>query len=345
MKRTSTAAIAISCLSFGCAPVNSNIPKVFATGETEPVGSLDDAADDPAIWINPVDAQASLILGTDKRAGLYVYNLDGDVQQFLEVGRVNNVDLRQNVKIGEWSGDVAAASNRTGDVVTLFTITDGVVSHSGSFQSGIAEPYGVCMGAVGEDVFVFVTHKTGEVVVYQLTGVDRASEVHRLSFESQLEGCVYDDEMSTLYIGEENRGIWKSSYSGGDFTTPSLVDVIGAESGLKADVEGLALYKSGPESGYLIASSQGNNSYALYRREGDNAFVTRFAVASRAEVDGAEETDGIEASSVNLGPNFPNGILVVQDGYNAPKGSAQNFKIVDWRDVERLIAQSADTEN
>ena len=46
--------------------------------ETEPVASSGDAADDPAIVINFSNPAQSLIFGTDKRAGVYLYNLSGE---------------------------------------------------------------------------------------------------------------------------------------------------------------------------------------------------------------------------------------------------------------------------
>src|SRR3546814_13149535 len=47
---------------------------VTAVAETEAVATRDaDAADDPAIWRNADDPQASLLVATDKKAGLYVY--------------------------------------------------------------------------------------------------------------------------------------------------------------------------------------------------------------------------------------------------------------------------------
>ena len=71
---------------------------VTARGETTPVGTPNaDAADDPAIWRNAANPAASLIVGTDKKAGLYVYGLDGKTRDFLDAGRVNNVDLRDGV--------------------------------------------------------------------------------------------------------------------------------------------------------------------------------------------------------------------------------------------------------
>lgn len=327
----------ILLLLAACAPAAENIPAVTAAAETAPVASADDAADDPAIWVNDADPAASLILGTDKKAGLYLYDLAGAVKQFLPAGRLNNVDLRQNVTVGDWSGDLAAASNRTDDTVALFSVTGGVAARTGAFPSVFAEPYGLCMGAAADGVFVFIAYKTGDVVAYRVTGPDSGEEAARLKFATQTEGCVFDDETQTLYVAEEDRGVWKTGFADGGFSEPSLIDEVGGASGVAADVEGLALYKTGDATGYLLASSQGNDSYAVYRREGDNAFVGRFAVVDGDAADGTQETDGIEAVSAALGPDYPAGVLIVQDGFNDPKGSAQNFKIINWREVENAL--------
>jgi len=69
--------------------------ELSATGETVPVGTMArDAADDPAIWRNVDDPTKSLIIGTDKRAGLYVFGMDGSKKFFLPEGELNNVDVR-----------------------------------------------------------------------------------------------------------------------------------------------------------------------------------------------------------------------------------------------------------
>ena len=33
-----------------------------------------DAADDPAIWVNPYNSTNSLVFGTDKRSGIYTFD-------------------------------------------------------------------------------------------------------------------------------------------------------------------------------------------------------------------------------------------------------------------------------
>jgi 3-phytase len=314
------------------------LPEVPALRETADVGSPEDAADDPAIWIDAGDPSNSVILGTDKKAGLYVYGLDGAARDFLPIGALNNIDLRQNVTIGAFAGDIAAASNRTDNTVTLFTVAGGKVTRSGAFPSAIIEPYGLCLGVAGADTFVFVTYKTGDLIAYRLSGADAGAEAARLKMPSQLEGCVFDDEAGVLFFGEEGRGVWKAPFSAGAFGAVVGVDAVGGESGIRADVEGMAIYRTGPATGYLIVSSQGDFSYAVYDRSGDNRFLGRFRIGAGPESDGAEETDGLDVTAVNLGPDFAEGILVVQDGFNDPKGSKQNFKIVDWRAVRAALS-------
>jgi len=93
-----------------------------------------------------------------------------------------------------------------------------------------------------------------------------------------------------------------------------------------------------------VASSQGNYSFAVFQRQGDNKYLGSFRIVD-GEIDGAEETDGIEITSTPL-PGYPKGILVVHDGYNRDgrKLKSQNFKLVDWKEVEKVIQQAAEAQ-
>ena len=151
---------------------------------------------------------------------------------------------------------------------------------------------------------------------------------------SQTEGCVADDETGDLYVGEEGFGIWKYSAEpdGGD--TRSAVALV--EDGiLTDDIEGLSILYGPDGGGYLLASNQGADSYALYRREGEHEFLGLFhVVADEATgIDGASETDGLDVTSANLGPAFPHGVFVVQDGRNITPEDRQNFKLVPWESI------------
>src|SRR3546814_13045805 len=86
----------------GNAPAQASLkprfPVISARVETVPVKSPGDAADDPAIWANPDDPAASLIVATDKHAGLYLYDMKGAVVDFEPVGKMKNVDLRTSFR-------------------------------------------------------------------------------------------------------------------------------------------------------------------------------------------------------------------------------------------------------
>lgn len=323
----------------------SKVPVVPASIETIAVATTDDAADDPAIWINRDNPATSLVLGTDKKAGVAVYTLTGELQQFLAIGRPNNIDVRQDLDTDHWPASMAIASNRLNDTVSIM-IVDGIgIELLGEFNSTQPEPYGACLAIIDTRPIVFITYKTGMLVAHEILGISDTgiSEqvIGQAAFSGQLEGCVVDESNSRIYIGEETRGLWRVDYQQSRsqlfFGYPASIDQVDSPTGITADIEGVALYHSTPRS-YLVVSSQGNDSYAVYAAEADNEFLGRFRIGSRGSIDGVQETDGVAVTSANLGPEFPRGLMVVQDGFNAPAGSTQNFKYVDWRDIERALS-------
>jgi 3-phytase len=319
----------------GTAPVAT--ATVTAVAETEPVGTAnDDAADDPAIWRNPRNPARSLIVGTDKKAGLHVYGLDGKARHFEPAGRVNNVDLvdlgaRGVIVVASDRNDPAAAKLR---VYRLDTRT-GALAALGMVDGGPGEAYGVCLARERGRLYAFSVLKEGEVLQVRLDlGRDavRGETVRRLRLVTQPEGCVVDGRTSTLYVGEEAKGVWAFDSRAGRPTEGRLVaPADGAQ--LVPDVEGLALAPQGRRGGHLVVSSQGDNAYALYRLP-DMKPAGRFRVGPGA-LGATEETDGIDLRLGSFGRGFPGGLLVVQDGRNEPR--AQNFKLVSWRDVLRAI--------
>jgi 3-phytase len=142
---------------------------------------------------------------------------------------------------------------------------------------------------------------------------------------TQTEGCIADPRTGTLYIGEEDAGIWAIDMASGAKRMVAAID----NKVLVADVEGLAIAPEGTDGGYLIASSQGDNAYAVFRLPG-MVPMGRVRIAQGA-LGSVEETDGIEVDNRDFGPDFPGGILIAQDGMNAPR--AQNFKFVRWDEV------------
>lgn len=317
-------------------------PEVYATAETEPVRSRDDAADDPAIWVNFDEPEKSLILGTDKQAGVSVYDLSGKELQFLELPLPNNIDLRQNLYVGSTDGDFAVTSNRGDNSFSILSVTAEGIEEVDRIPVETPEPYGICIGADPAPL-VAITHKTGELDIYELS-YTRSFSAKRVGsgYNSglQMEGCVFDEAHHALYVGYEPFGIVKIDTRRLDSTDmPVIIDQMDSGTQLVEDIEGLTIYETGPLSGYLLASVQGDNSYQAYDRiTGEPA--GRFRIVQGPATDGAEETDGIAASSADFGRVFPEGILVVQDGFNRGESRVQNFKIVNWETIRPLLEEA-----
>lgn len=333
---------ALTCLLVGgalagCATVAppDSLPAVgvAASGETEPVGTNNaDAADDPAIWRNAADPAASLIIATDKKAGLYVYGLDGKVRNFDPAGRLNNVDL-----IEAADGSVLVAASDRNDPLAarlrlyrLDTATAKLVP-LGTVIGGAGEGYGICLwrSALGIEAFSVLKDGTVEQVRIDLSGVAPTGTIVRsLKLATQTEGCVVDPRSGTLYVGEENVGIWRFSARADAAKTGELVAAADGRN-LVADVEGLAIAPEGEAGGWLIASSQGDNAYSVYRLP-HLAPAGRFRIVA-GKFGATEETDGIALAVGNFGSDYPTGLFIAQDGQNGRV--AQNFKLVSWQKV------------
>lgn len=318
---------------------------VSPSGETEPVMSFGDAADDPAIWVHPDDPELSIIIGAQKKRGINVYDLSGNLLQSRADGRINNVDVRSGFQLGGSEVAVVTGSNRSTDSISTYIIDEQtrtlVEAADGVIDTGMNDPYGHCMykSATSGLIYAYVNDTDGLVRQWVLedngNGKIGMTAVREFNVGTQTEGCVADDETGDLYVGEENVGIWKYSAEPDGGESRTMVDSVDAAGNLTADVEGLSIYYGQDGAGYLVASNQGADSYALYERAGDNKFIGIFhIVADEATgIDGASETDGLAVNSANFGSNFPHGFLVVQDGRNISPAERQNFKIVPWHRI------------
>lgn len=340
MGTSSKLLLAACACTLAASPIEpAHAATVRATAETDPVPSSADAADDPAIWVHPTDTSLSVILGTDKNAGIAVYDLAGNELQFRFDGDMNNVDVRYGFSLGERTVGIAAASNRSNDTIAVYEIdaSTGLLSPiaaGGGIGAGISV-YGFCLyRSPSGGYYAFVNSKTGDVEQWELVdnGADLVAGTLVRSFDvgGQTEGCVADDVSRSLYIGEENTAIWRYGAEPIEGVARTQVDSTGAGGHLTADIEGLTLFYRNQETGYLLASSQGNDTFAVYEREADNAYVGSFSIIGGA-IDGCSDTDGIDVVNVPLGPDLPFGVFVAQDASNP--GANQNYKLVPWDDV------------
>ncbi len=352
--------VATSVLAASCAAVDpesvsdsggmtlaAGVP-VAAAGETAAVGTrVRDAADDPEIWVDPTDPARGVILGTDKQAGLYVYDLDGKDRQFLAEGPLNNVDLRDGFLVDGKAQVLVGASDRGRGGVAFFLLDplSLEVRPWGLVPVKTSEPYGFCMGRRDGQTVAVMVGKDGDVSQFAVTAQDGKPALtltRAFVVGSQSEGCVVDDAAGVLYVAEEAKGIWRY---GLDPATGSARALLAAAPSpmLQPDVEGLTLLREGAKT-YLIASSQGDSAFAVWRVDGaEAAYAGRFSVVGGAGADPVTGTDGVAALGGPVGA-FPEGLIVVQDDADTEGEAAstartrQNFKLVDWRAVKAALA-------
>jgi 3-phytase len=277
-----------------------------------------------------------LIVATDKQAGLNVYNLEGKLLSSFSAGRVNNVDLRV------WRGRAIVAASDRNDVahakLALFELDPRTakLTELGRFDAGAGEGYGLCMYLRRGALSAFVVNKDGTIRQLAILPAGRGMRtqiVRTMKLATQAEGCVADDRTGNLFVAEEDVGIWRFEADPRGSVTPTK---IASDDGVRlvADAEGLAIAAEGRKGGYLVASSQGDSAYAVWRLS-DFSYAGRFRIAPGAVIDGTSDTDGIEIATASFGGSLGGGIMIAQDGDNAPE--AQNFKIVRWADVRGAL--------
>lgn len=334
----------VAGVMWGAAASVAAPPSAAPSVETDPVPSTGDAADDPAIWVDPRDPAMSLVIGTNKQGGLGVYDLGGGQVQYLAVGEVNNVDLRSGFSLGDKKVTLVGASHRTAGALRFFVLDERArrlsEARGGEIKVGVGEPYGFCMyrSAKTGKLYAFVSAPDGKVeqwLIEDATGAVKGTLARKFALSSQTEGLCADDELGVLYAAEERKGLWRFEAEPDGDSKGVFVDTVGGNGNLKADVEGIALWRGQKGQGYLLVSCQGENTFAVYERAKPNGYLGSFRVGASASVDGVSETDGVDATSESLGAAFPYGLVVVQDGDNG--GQNQNFKLVPWENVARAF--------
>lgn len=354
--------LALSLSTLALAPAGASAAtNVCATVESDPVHHALDAADDAAVWINPANPAASAFIGADKQTGggLSVYDFAGHELGFYADERVNNVDLRYNFPLGSQRVSLVGATNRDHRRIDFWKVDEATrtLSSVGSVAMGaeagagrIARGFALYHSPVSGKYYAFVTD-SGHTWQYELDGSSgqvKGTFVRELAISGVTEGLVADDEHARVYVAVEDiGGIDRWGAEPGDPKTPVRIDKTTEAGGhIVQDVKGLSMYYASGGAGYLIAASQGGDTFHVYDRV-TNAWKGEFHIADCAAngTDKVTAIDGQDVTNVNLGPAFPEGAFIAQDDSNAtPTGLAnQNYKLVPWGDIARKLGLTIDT--
>jgi len=305
--------------------------EVTANVETEPVFAGDDAADDMCVLENFNNPESSLIISSDKKYGIIVYDLEGVKLYDYEVGRINNVDILPSRSFQ--NKYIVAGTNRTYNSIDIY-----LFNSKGELENlilrkeipSLKDVYGVTFYRDEFNTYLFISDKKGNVEQWSYNNDEVNSEikfVRKLKFSSLVEGLVADESKGKIYIGQERKGIWELNAFPSFDSQKKLI--FKKSKNFKPDFEGLALRDDGNGEGYLIASVQGSNGYLIIDRKSLYAKIF-FRIIDGDKIDGTTETDGIDVTSIKTS-KFPNGFFIAQDDDN--DGLNQNFKLVDWNKI------------
>ena len=305
--------------------------EVTANVETEPVFAGDDAADDMCVLENFNNPESSLIISSDKKYGIIVYDLEGVKLYDYEVGRINNVDILPSRSFQ--NKYIVAGTNRTYNSIDIY-----LFNSKGELENlilrkeipSLKDVYGVTFYRDEFNTYLFISDKKGNVEQWSYNNDEVNSEikfVRKLKFSSLVEGLVADESKGKIYIGQERKGIWELNAFPSFDSQKKLI--FKKSKNYKPDFEGLALRDDGNGEGYLIASVQGSNGYLIIDRKSLDAKIF-FRIIDGDKIDGTTETDGIDVTSIKTS-KFPNGFFIAQDDDN--DGLNQNFKLVDWNKI------------
>lgn len=338
--------LAISIVLISCkdklAPVAKNALKPSVVTQPTPHDT-----DDPAIWIHPTEASKSLIIGTDKETGggLYVYNLDGKIiNSYINMSRPNNVDIAYGLKIGDQKIDIAVTTEREKNRIRVFSLPDLKPIDNGGIEVFVGEkerdPMGIALYTRPSDgtIFAIVGRKFGPTEnylwQYELSVSDNKNITAKLvrkfgkfSGKKEIEAIAIDNEMGFIYYSDEQSGMRKY-YADPAKNDNSELAFLG-QNDFKSDNEGIAIYKKTDTTGYILVSNQQKNTFVVYLREGSKNNVNEHQKIAEFPTS-TIECDGADATSINLGEKFPEGMLVAMS-------NGMTFHYYDWNIIQKQI--------
>lgn len=303
--------------------------------------------DDPAIWINPQDASKSLVLGTDKgdtTGGIYVFDLAGKIdytRTVLHLKRPNNIDIEYGFEYNGKTIDIAVFTERGRQMIRVFSLPDMKAIDGGGIPvfegDSLRDPMGISLyKSPNKDIYAIVGRKSGPdgsfLWQYKLSNVDgivKAQKVRAFgtfSGKKEIESIVVDDELGHVYYSDETVGVRQFNVSP-DSANSQLA--LFATSKVKNDHEGLSIYPTSHNSGYLLLSDQQNNRFHIYSREGinhpyDHKLIKIVKVA-------AKDSDGSDVTTVPLNATFKHGLFVVMS-------TDKTFHYYRWEDIAPNLA-------
>lgn len=320
-------------------PQNALIPTVIT--EKTP-----NDTDDPSIWVNKNNPSESLIIGTDKEAkvgGLYAFDMQGNiVHKFYPMDRPNNVDLSYDFNYQGQKIDIAVVTERKQNRIRVFSLPDlkpidngGILVFENEEQN---EPMGIALYTqpITAKTYAIVGRKSGPSgqYLYQYELIDKNGIIEaklirqfgNYSGKKEIEAIAVDNALGYVYYSDETAGIRKY-FADPDKGNQELAFF--GQRDFKRDQEGIAIYNTDENSGYILVSDQQANHFVVYKREGEAQDKHKHQMIAKIPFS-TIECDGADAINFNFGLPFSNGILVAMS-------NGKVFHYYDWNIIQEEI--------
>ncbi len=280
--------------------------------------------DDPAIWVNKVNVEKSIVFGTDKnesKGGVYAFDLNGKIikdKTIKNISYPNNVDIEYDFALNDSTfTDIMVFSEREKSKIRLFSVPSMKPIDDGGFKVfqdendvNLRKPMGVSLfkNPINDKTYVIVSRKDGpkEGYLYQYELISTTNGIvanlvrkfGSFSGNKEIEAIAVDDSAGFIYYSDEGFGI-KKYYADPEKGDDELA-LFGGDY-FKRDIEGIAIAKY-DDKGFLIVSNQQANSFNIFDIE-STKFIKKINL-------GTIRTDGCDVVTIPLGKDFPNGLFV-----------------------------------
>ena len=286
--------------------------------QTTPIPSM--GAGDPAFVATP---DTRLIVGTDTRqVGVFAYASDGGLAQIVALGLVNSADARGSFVV------VSAAN----DSLSFFQASDAGLTLLEPNPLAVSSPGHVALARLPNGTYeLWVDTRNLSLQHYSVSrvvdGGVTATLLGSLDVPEIPSGLAIDDRSGRLFIGQPQLGVIAVDRAG---TSTFVISIDAGQLG--NSVGGLDLYLTADGGTYLFTAAEQEGEIKVHSIAGS---VGTFKAALQIGTGGANAQVlaplYVAVFDQPLLPEFPKGVLVVQDGL------VGNYKLVSLAAVDAVV--------
>lgn len=321
------------------AAVSAQPVSVVPTRESQPNPAVvSGTLRDVALWVNPADAGASLVIAAhdNANAGLVTFGVNGtQLEAELPDGPALSVAVHDDFPLAGDSRTLVVTANPNFNGLGAYRVDPGGADRivrigNAGFLTGAQQYTSVALyrSPTSGRFFAFAGTQGGRLEQFELTGADggvTATPTRVLSTSGGgIAGLAADDETGRLFVTEAGQGLWRySAEADGGQDRRRVAQVGGA---LGADVGRVSLYRARNGEGYVIVADTTSGAFAVFERRSETS-VGSFRVVADGGIDAVDSPVALAVSARPAGPDFADGLFVAHDAVNSP---AANVKLVSW---------------